>query len=715
MTDFKKMDRIIRCLLLCLIVSIVEMGREHSAEASETEILWDQWGVPHIYAESNEAMFYAYGYVQMEHHANVILRLYGQSRGRAAEYWGRAYLDSDQWVWLNGIPERAERWYALQNPPFDDYLDAFVRGMNDYIAQNPEAVDEENAVVAPVDAVDVLAHIQRSAIFHSVTTPAVQDNAHEDYLATGAGSNAWAIAPSRSASGASMLMLNPHLPWSDMFLLFEAQLRSPDYQTYGTSVVGTPIHVFAFNDQLGWTHTVNTHDGEDLYELTLRDGGYLWDGGVREFDTQTIPILVQEENGNLETHSFTVQESVHGPVIAQEGDSAIALRVVGLDRPNWFQQYWEMGRADSLEAFKQALRMMQIPKFTVLYADRDGHIMHFFGGLTPVRPITELDWGGLVPGMDSSTLWTEMHTFDELPRVEDPQSGWLQNANDPPWFTTVPVEIESSDFPAYMAEGDMNLRAQQLVRLLRNDESITFDEMIGYKHTTRMELADRLLDDLLPPAKASGNSYVREAAGVLENWDRRTDEDSVGGVLFELWVLQMVSEVDEFDDVFVEPWDEQRPFTTPDGLVDIDGAMDALEKAAVVLDLFFDQLDVPWGAVHRLRRGDYDLPANGASDPFGVLRFTLYSQERYDRFDAVAGDAFSAVVAFSTPMRAKGLLTYGNATQAGSPFVNDQLTLYREKRFRDIWLTREEVEAHLYQRMTLPDAGIKDWDLQAGE
>src|SRR5580658_2532834 len=83
--------------------------------AKGTEILWDQYGIPHIFAADHPSLFYAYGYAQMEAHAELLLRLYAQARGRAAEFYGESYVDSDRWVRVNGIPERATTWATQQS------------------------------------------------------------------------------------------------------------------------------------------------------------------------------------------------------------------------------------------------------------------------------------------------------------------------------------------------------------------------------------------------------------------------------------------------------------------------------------------------------------------------------------------------------------------------------------------------------------------------
>ena len=76
----------------------------------DTEILWDTYGVPHIFADDYNQLFYAFGWAQMRNHGNLMLRLFGQARGQAAEYFGESYLVSDQWVHTHNIPQRAAEW-----------------------------------------------------------------------------------------------------------------------------------------------------------------------------------------------------------------------------------------------------------------------------------------------------------------------------------------------------------------------------------------------------------------------------------------------------------------------------------------------------------------------------------------------------------------------------------------------------------------------------
>ena len=431
-----------------------------AAPQTGTQILWDTYGIPHIYGENSKSLFYAFGWAQMQSHGNLILRLYGQARGQAAEFWGEDYLESDRWVQTMGIPNRAQAWYESQNPIFRNYLDAFVGGMNAYAKEHPEALTKELKVALPLKPVDVLAHAQRVINFTFVVDPdRVEDLAEND---TPKGSNGWAIAPSHSQSGNAMLLANPHLPWSDLYLWYEAQLVAPEINAYGATLVGFPVLTIAFNDNLGWTHTVNTHDGWDAYELSLANNGYRFNGKIRSFDREEKVLKVKEKNGNLRSESLVVRRSVHGPILTEKQGKAIALRVVGLDKPGALQQWWDMARSKNFSEFEAALKRLEIPMFTVMYADREGHIMHLFNGQVPIRKKGDFKyWSGTIPGNTSETLWTTNHPYADLPRVVDPPSGWLQNTNDPPWTTTFPRQIAAGNYPAYMApRGPIDLRAQ---------------------------------------------------------------------------------------------------------------------------------------------------------------------------------------------------------------------------------------------------------------
>jgi acyl-homoserine-lactone acylase len=662
-------------------------------------VAWDTWGVPHVYGPDMATLMYGLGWAQARSHGFLLLRLYGEARGRSAEYWGADGLASDATLHTFGIPELAPVWYQSQDAEFRQGLDAFAQGINDYADRHPEAIDDRVRVVLPVSGVDVMAHAAR-VVFEFLSGTSAECGAA---VAGGprpvfaAGSNAWAIGPGHSADGQAMLLMNPHLPWGGLYTWYEAQLEGAGLDAYGAALVGLPVLGMAFNPDLGWAHTVNTIDGCDVYALQPSDDGYLYDGAKRAFDEHLVTLRVRQPDGSLVDRALTVRRSVHGPVLRQGDDRLLAVRMVGIDQaqvPGALRQWWDLAAAHGLTEFETVLRRMQLPMFTVMYADRAGHILHLFGGLVPQRPTGGWDmWQEPVDGTRSALLWSAVHPYDDLPRVMDPATGWLQNSNSPPWNTTIPAPIRAADYPPYMAPQGMLLREQRAVHMLMADGQITLDKLVAYKHDTRSELADRVLDDLIAHSMVLSNDLAHRATLALQGWDRRAQADSRGMALFFFWVYAAEQNGGL---EFAEPWDPARPDTTPRGLANPQAAVAALMAVASQLDRAGVPLDVPWGQVARLRVGARDLPGNGGpGDPFGVFRAVYYDQGDDGQLAPVAGDSFVAAVRFGPQgPDARVLLSYGNSSQPGSPHRGDQLELFARQELRQPWMDWADVVAH---------------------
>ena len=194
-----------------------------SAVGRGAEILWDSYGVPHIYAKTLPAIGYAFGWAQAQNHGDLLLRVYGQARGRAAEYWGGTQnVAEDRWVHTVGGVELGQKAYDALSTEYRAYLDAFAAGINDYARANGGQIVDSVEQVLPVSGADVMSHSAR--VLNSFFLSGRQRAQGLSTQWSERGSNAWAIAPSRSASGKAMLIQNPHLPWSDVFTWMEAHL-----------------------------------------------------------------------------------------------------------------------------------------------------------------------------------------------------------------------------------------------------------------------------------------------------------------------------------------------------------------------------------------------------------------------------------------------------------------------------------------------------------
>jgi acyl-homoserine-lactone acylase len=680
-------------LFFCFFVFTLEAA---NAQPTKTEILWDNYGVPHIYSKTNAGMYYAFGWAQMHNHADLMLQLYGEARGRAAEYWGQWYLRSDETIQKFNLGQVSQKVYEEQHLEYKSYLDAFVNGINAYAKAHPEAIGERYKQVLPVTPQDVIAHTINVISLEFVAPESI----YASIRATLPGSNAMAIAAARSASKHAMLMANPHLYWGGSNTFFEAHLNAPGFNAYGATLLGMPVLAIAFNNNLGWTHTVNPNTASTRYELTLKNNGYLLDGAVAPFETRTATIKIKQHDGTMKEEQLVCKYAKQGPVIGEKKDKAYAVRIAGLGNAFFNEQYHKMAKAANFAEFESAVKMLQMPMFNVIYADRAGNIMYLDGGDFPVR--TEGDfgfWHDKVDGTSSKYIWTKTLPYKDLPKVFDPATGFVQNANDGPWTCTYPTVLDPKKFPPYIAPAGAlfprDFREQHAVNMVKDNHSITFDQLISYKLNTELETADRFLDDLLKAADQYPDSIGLKAAKILKLWDRHADADSRGAILFIQWWNDMNPE-----SIYKNKWEFDKPVTTPNGLKNPQYSVKMLKQAANEMMKKFGSLDAPWGEFNRFRSGAIDLPGNGAPSTYGSYRAIEYQQDK-GKFKAVAGDSYVAITEFSTPIKAMVSLSYGNASQPGNKHVGDQLKLMSEKKLRPALLRRDEILKNLEEKEEL--------------
>lgn len=688
--------------------------------SAKTEILWDKYGVPHIFATTTEEMYYAHGYAQMQNQADLLLSLYGESRGKGAEYWGETKLPLDRWVHTNGIPARARDWYNAQTPEFRKYLDAFARGINDHATKHPNHVSPQFRQVLPVTGIDVIGHTLRAVHYmymgsmnrmRNEVAPLLNPRTRAALERTypeppsDAGSNTWAVGPSRSASGKAMLIINPHLAWDGFYSYMEVHLNGPNYNLVGAPQIGFPTAVIGFNEHAGWGRTVNTIDTVDFYKLTVRGNQYQFDGAWKDFTTTNATIKIKQLDGTYKTESLTTKHSVHGPVVFETANLSVAMRVAGIDRPKMLEQWHKMGAAKTLAEFKDALRMTSVPMWNANYADDQGHIYLVCNGTIPRRKTGDWEtYSKVLPGDSSTYLWTDYLKLEELPQSEDPKSGFNQNANEQPWFTTLPQLDPAKYNPtvAPPATRPITFRTKRSLRMISEDKSITYEELMAYKQNTRVELADATLPDLLKNAPSVTDPLVKRALDVLARWDHHFDNTSKGAVLFHIFSDKYFGTGDFINARLRVPFNPADPLNSSYGIADLPAAYEALKLAAEETLKNYNTLDVPYGDVFRFERGAKDLPANGGAGRMGLFRTLTFNKKQGNRFYPTHGETWVCAIEFGKPQKANCLLSYSNSSQPGSKHLDDQLQHLSDRKLRPIWRTRKDIEANLELRETLP-------------
>ena len=339
------------------------------------------------------------------------------------------------------------------------------------------------------------------------------------------GSNEWAIAPSRSATGKALLMSNSHLQWGDIHTYFEVQLTAPGVTSYGAVWVGFPVLRQCFTEYVGWTQTTNNPSrvrplptGAQGRRLRARRPGE----AVR--DAHRDHQGAAGRRHDCATRPLTIRRSVHGPVVAERRGAPIAMRVAALDRPRMFEQFWRMGLAKNFAEWEAAMRMQQLPLFNTAYADRDGHIAYIYNATLPVHATGDYRfWQGVVPGDRSDLIATAIHPYDALPKAH--RSARRAGCRTPTtcrgrrstrWCWT----RRSSRPASRRRRASRSARSAASASSAPRRAKMTFEDIKKGKLDTRVETADQFVDEIV--ATAAGIAAPNARSGRLTCWRRGT-------------------------------------------------------------------------------------------------------------------------------------------------------------------------------------------------
>ena len=686
--------------------------------ASQSIIRRDTYGIPHILAETEEAAAFAFGYAQAEDHAAEIGRRYLSARGEEAAHFGEEGLSND--VAIAQFDNVAASRAALERitPLYRRIITAYAEGVNRYVRAHRRELPEW---MPEVSAADVLANSRASAAT-SLGGAAIVRRLREKYegasrtaedpqwVDTAPGSNAFALAGSRTTTGKPILLGNPHLQWSSLY--WEAHVRVPGkIDFYGSTLVGIPVLRAGFNDRLGFVTTNNAPDLDDLFALKLdpqRQDHYLFDGRSMPLQRRDVTVHVRAADGSMRAETRTFWSSHIGPVVYRTADRAFAVMSSRLDAFEYFAGFYMLSRARSYKEWMAELRRNYVPTSNFTYADADGNIQYLWNARVPVRDQGR-DYRLDVDANGSSDVWRRFHSIDDFPKMLNPPGGYVQNANNPPRFVSLRDPIDMTRYPAEFERGSLALRPQLALNLLESQERYSVEDVIDLKYSTRMLLAERVKRDVIDAVRAVADApeEARAGADLLDAWDGRAAADSRGALVFQrFWDLYAGA----VRAPFATPWDEAKPAETPAGIADRAAAVTHLAGAVKWTREQYGSERVPLGDVNRFRAGALDLPGDGATGTYGtyrVITFAAADAPGGGRRVRVAGhlpgrdapvgfgDAWVLLVDFSKPGQAWSILAYGQTTRPESPHSSDQLRMFAEHRLRRAWYSEADIKANL--------------------
>ncbi len=673
---------------------VVPPGLAEVGAAYDVEILRDTWGVPHVFGKTDADAAYGLAYAHAEDDFGTMQDTLLAARGKLASVYGEDAALNDYMVHLLRIRDVVEAGYPELDARTRALCQAYADGLNHYAALHPE---DARPGLYPARGEDVVAgFVHKAPLFFGLdkvlTTlfaeegpgpgPGAQGRAPDPQagLDEALGSNAFAVAPSRSADGSTYLVVNSHQPWTGPVAWYEAHVHSEEgWDMVGALFPGAPVILHGHNRHLGWAHTVNKPDLIDVYRLEIDPedpGRYRFDGGWRDLEVREAPIEVSLRGPISWTFEREVLWSVHGPVVRRP-NGTYAIRFAGFGDVGAVEQWYRMNKATDAASWQAAVRALAVPMFNIVYADRAGNISYLYSGRLPVRAPGH-DWQDMVAGDRSETIWTEYLPFERLPQVHNPAAGFVQSCNSTPFQTTAGAGNPRLDEYASTLgiETHMTNRALRAIELFGGDPSITDAELLAYKfdmtYAADSRMAELVAQVLAAPAPT--DPRLVRAVALLGAWDLGTTPESEQAALAILAFT---------------PW-----LRTYGQAVNTPTLLDALSEAAQTLETHHGRLDVPWGTVNRLRRGSVNLALGGGPDILHAIDGTLTDGRLIGRH----GDSHMHVVRWDAQggVTSRSIHQFGAATaDPTSPHYADQAPLFAARKLKDLWLDEADIRAHL--------------------
>ncbi|TMQ33335.1 MAG: penicillin acylase family protein, partial [Planctomycetota bacterium] len=258
-------------------------------KTEEVTIYRDDFGIPNIFAASEEGVAYGLGYAQAEDRLEEIFKQYRRAEGTMAEAFGPSFLHDDyrQRLWQHRAV--AEANYPKLSARSRVLIEAYQSGIKQYMEEHPEEVPAWAPKLEPWQIIalgrfiiwgwpegDASGDLQRAGI-------------QPDPIAA-RGSNQWVIAPGRTADGVPLALVDPHLGWYGQFRFYEARLYGGALQTAGMTIPGLPLSVLGHNRYCSVAMTTGGPDAADVYEEELNPENprqYRYDGQWRDMTVRT--------------------------------------------------------------------------------------------------------------------------------------------------------------------------------------------------------------------------------------------------------------------------------------------------------------------------------------------------------------------------------------------------------------------------------------------
>lgn len=699
----------------------------------QARILRDPWGVPHIFADTEPAGFYALGYAQAQDRLPEVLGGPYWVAGRLAELRGDAVLpvDIENRRWRNA--EEGTRGFARLSPELQRNYRAYAAGIKRFLADHPSLVPAWAPEITP----EYLTGISRNMFFdfyngtwgRAECSPEgvrrqLGESAPGPVPAAARASNEWAVLPSRTANGETILVADPHVDNNNP-LYYEYRMHAGDLHSAGFSA-GAMLWQ-AQNRHVAWAFTTGHPDLWDCYAVETDPADprrYLYDGKVRTMEV--IKETFKSASGKVVEQEFeyTRHNGVRSPVVRREGNVAYVVSQSQMhDGGLMDEEIYRMNKARSVDELRAALKTLGMFPQNLMAVDAQGHGYFLHAGKTPRRPAGH-DWTRPVPGNTSATAWQGFHSLDEMIEVRDPRQGYMQNNNTAPDTLFAEGNIDATQYPSYMfydRPGRITTRGVRALELLATADKVTVDDMRAMIFDEKWTTTGPWQQALRHAVKTQKRHHARLAAPAkalvasILAFDGFARAESAPALNFWFWREEAgkLLQRPEFAALKAFPWTD-RAFTPAfsKALLDAAGTAAAAQLQAV------GTLEAPLGKLFRAGRGaSATFPLGGASivplSPNECLwqagpqcdrtlrAFHFGAPGRNGERIAQGGSQSTRLVVFGARPETWTLYAFGQQATPGAPHFADQAELASRKQLKPALFDPAELAPHVKSTVVL--------------
>ena len=654
-----------RVLLSLLLVSTLSYSQ---INPKNIDIVRDEYGIPHIYAQTDAEVAYGLAWANAEDDFTTIQEAYLAGNAMLSNYIGLKGAAADFITQFIGSKNLIEEKIGTISEDYMAVVEGYSQGLNAYASNNPDKVLYKK--LFPITPKKMLMYSQLQLFISNEGAywagRILNNDTQDDFLDQNlTGSNVIAMNSSKTVSGETFLAINTHQPLEGPTSWYEVHLNSQEgTNIIGTMYPGTPNVVIGVNEYLGWSHTVNYPDKTDVFKLRMKNKRkYIVDEEEYELEKLKAKITIKVLGIPIKINR-KYYKSIYGPTLKNKS-GYYSIRTPTLFNVKALEQWWRMGKSKNFTEFYNNLKMKELPGFNIGYADKYDTIFYMSNGIIPKRA-QGYNWKGIVPGDTKKTLWTEYHNIEDLPQVIQPESGFIYNANHSPFKSTSadenPNEENYNENMGY--ETYDNNRSIRLIELIESYDRVSYDDFkdIKYDNSFPSKFNYNFMNiSIIETLKLQEENDLFELLDIIQKWDRKTDIDSQGAGLYGVLYYQLVRNYRD---------DIQKN----NKIVSKEILLSALADTKAYIINNFGSTEITLGDFQKLVRGDKELPIWGLPDVITAMSSRPYKDGKHK---VTQGESYIGLVRFNEngPIL-ESIISYGNSDNPESDHYTDQMEKY---------------------------------------